>query len=174
MAKEWRFRKSESPELEDHASFVKRMNAYWDDDSPTSESSRIDDEGGTDRKGPDPSPSLVPSKKSRPRGRAREVVTKGKRTEAAGVTETAPSDCPPSSRAQPRAPVVVPSQSKSGFGDSNTDAEHQAKSLSKSPKPFSLKTPPDYPVGHDKQKRLVDPDSPSPVSRPQVPASKRM
>ena len=159
LAKEWLIRKSESPELEDHASFVKRMNAYWDDDSPSLESSRIDDEGGKDTKGPDPSSSLVPSKK--PRSRVREVVAKGKQMKAAGVTKTAPPECPPSSQTQPRVLVVVPSKAKSGFRDSNSDAENQAKSLRKSPAPSNFTTPPEYPVGHSKRKRLVDPDSPS-------------
>ena len=172
LAKEWLFRRSESPELEDHASFVTRMNAYWDDDNPTSESSRIDDEGGTDKQSPDPSPSLESSKTCRPR--AREVVAKGKRTEAAGVTESVPPDCPPSSRIQPRAAVVVPSKSKSGYSDSDSDAENQAKSSSKSPTLSNFKTPPEYPVGHGKRKRLVDPDSPSPIGSTQLPASKRV
>ncbi|KAM0795183.1 hypothetical protein BDR22DRAFT_894432 [Usnea florida] len=92
---EWLFRKSESPKLEDHASFVKRMNAYRNDDSSTSESSRIEDEGGKDMKGPDTSPSLLSSKKPRPR--AGEVVAKGKRTEATGVMKTAPPECQQSS-----------------------------------------------------------------------------
>ena len=107
LAKEWLFRKSESPELEDHASFVKRMNADRDDDSPTSESSRTEDEGGENMKGPYTSRSLVSSKKPRPR--AGEVVAKGKRTEATGVMKT-PPECQPSSRTQPRAPVVLPSR----------------------------------------------------------------
>ena len=158
--------------MEDHASFIKRMNTYWDDHRRSLGSSRIDDEGGKDTKGPEASPSLVPSKKSR--AKVREVVAKGKRTEAAGVMKTAPPECPPSNQTQPRAPVVVPSRSKPGIGDSNSDAENQAKSFSKSPTLSNFTTPPEYPVGHGKRKRLGDPDSPSPVSSPQLPASKRM
>ena len=159
LAKEWLVRKSESPELEDHASFVKRMNAYWDDDDPSLGSSRIDDEGGKDTKGPDPSPSLIPSEKSQPN--VREVVAKSKRTEAAGVTKTAPPECSASSQTQPRVLVVVPSNSKSGFRDSNSNTKNQAQSSSKSPTPSKFTTTPKYPVGHGKRKRLRNPDSPS-------------
>ena len=173
LAKEWLIRRPESPELEDHESFVKRMNAYWDDDTPTSESSHIDGGGGPDKEDPDLSPSLVPSKKAR--RKVREVVAKDKRAEAAGVTKTAPPESPPSSRTQPRVSVIVPSRSKSGVGDNNNiDAENQAKSSSKTSAPPKFTTPPKYPVGHSKRKRLVDPDSPSPMNSLQVPESKRM
>lgn len=89
LAKEWLVRKSESPELEDLASFAKRMNAYWDDDGPSVGSSHIDDKGGKDKKGSDPSPSLRASKKSR--SKVREVVAKNKRTEAAESLSKSPT-----------------------------------------------------------------------------------
>ena len=154
--------------MEDHAGFVKRMDAYWDDDSPPSGSSNIDDEGGEDIKGPDRSPSLVPSKK--PQRKVGETVAKGKRIEAAGVGKTdgvllqsiedyaAPPERPPSSRIQPRAPVAAPTEKTNidllADHDSNSNAENQVKSFSKSPTPSNFMTPPEYPVGHGKRKRF--------------------
>lgn len=170
--------------MEDQTSFVKRRNAYRDDDSTRSRSSRIADEGSKDKKGPDTSTSLIPSKTPQPK--VREVVAKGKQPEATGVAKTdgvllqsvedyaAHPEHPPSSRTQPRAPEIVPSKPKVGFHNSNSDAENQAKSFSKSPTPSIFMTPPEDPVDHSKRKRSVVSESPSPLSLDQRPASKRM